>query len=162
MALRKMANDDSKSVADAAQEILNQHLRSQLQTWQTPAQARAVPKSLTAIPTLPPTVIVPPPPSSTNILVNVPPKPINVPSPKHKDQNLGGWLNLLIPGGAQAYVGNWGRAILTFFVVMAFLLVLGYFFQDFYVCASALIIEFIYMFIVGRNIVIKYNRKIGT
>jgi hypothetical protein len=160
LALKSMTNDDSKSVADAAQETLDQHFRSQQQTWQAPAKAPAAPGSLPAVPTLPPKAVVPAPPPSTNIPAIVPPKPINVPSPKHKDHNLGGLLNLLIPGAAQAYVGNWGRAILTF-VIVTILLAVSYSYGGEYLCGTLLIIDLLYMFIAGRNIVIKYNRKAG-
>jgi len=155
IALRKMVNDDSKSVADFAQDVLNQHFRIEAVNIQhTPAQEAALPKSSlkeSAVDTT----------SNRIAVTNTAPKVTQVSqTSKKKNANLGGFLNVIIPGAAQAYAGNWGRAIVTFIVVAVFLYTIVSMGSD-SICVSLWIIEVIYMFLVGRNIIVKYNKKIS-
>lgn len=153
-ALRKMVHDDSRSVADFAQDVLNQHYRTEAVNLQpTPTQEAALPKSSVnerAVST----------PAKEVPVVDSPAKVTQISqAPRKKNVNLGGFLNVIIPGGARAYVGNWGQALVSFMVVAVLayaILSIG----DLTICASVWLIEAIYMFLAGRNIIVKYNNKL--
>jgi len=155
-ALRKMVNDDSRSVADFAQDVLNQHYRTEAVPSQNlPVQEVGMPKSSVREATIGT-------PSKKIPVIDSPPKVMQISqAPLKKNVNLGGFLNVIIPGAAQAYVGDWGRALVTFIIVVVLLgaiVNIG----DLTICASMLMIEAIYMFLAGRNIVIRYNKKLGS
>jgi len=155
-ALRKMVNDDSRSVADFAQDVLNQHYRTEAVPSQNlPVQEAGMPKSSVREATIGT-------PSKKIPVIDSPPKVMQISqAPLKKNVNLGGFLNVIIPGAAQAYVGDWGRALVTFIIVVVLLgaiVNIG----DLTICASMLMIEAIYMFLAGRNIVIRYNKKLGS
>lgn len=154
-ALRKMVNDDSRSVADFAQDVLNQHFRTAAKNLQpAPVQESVLPKS-----SLPESTISG---ASQKIGMATPePKVPQISQRSPKNANLGGFLNAIIPGAAQAYAGNWGRAIVAFIVVVAIFLSILFSVGDVTICASLWIIEVIYMFLAGRNIILKYNKKIS-
>jgi uncharacterized caspase-like protein len=163
MALRKMTNDDSKSVADYAQETLDQYFRArtvipqQMQGQQLATPKSSAPENVASVPH--PSVTSPYRPRT--VIKNVPPKVASTLPTKQKNVSLGGLMNVILPGAAQAYAGNWGRALVVF-MVMAILVLILFGIGDSTICASALIIEIIYMFLAGRNIIIRYNRKIGN
>ncbi len=163
--LKKMVNDDSRSVADAAQEALTQHYNSQPFVTQRTPKSPAPP----VVVSNQPNVVYTPPPPTPPIVMNVPPHvPPNVPTtpplPK-KNANLGGCLNVFIPGAAQAYAGNWGRAIVTFIVmaVLAFIIlnIANSTYDGSIICIPVLLIEIVYMFFAGRSIIVKRNKKMN-
>jgi hypothetical protein len=155
-ALRKMVNDDSRSVGDFAQDVLNQHYRTEsVHSQNIPAQEAGLPKSSVQEGT------IGTPPNKIPVIDSAPKVAQVSQAPLKKNVNLGGFLNVIIPGSAQAYAGNWGRAAVTFIVVVMLLstiLSIG----DPTICMSIWIIEAIYMFLAGRNIVIKYNNKLSS
>ncbi len=154
MALRKMTSDDSKAVADFAQEVLDQHFKIQaVSTQPSTVPPAKTPKSP------PPEVIAPTPPLQG--ATNVPLHETSITKSKEKNVNLGSCLNVILPGAAQAYAGNWGRAAVTF-VIMAVLVFVLLQIGDQTICASVAIVEFIYMFVTGRNILRKHNRTIRS
>lgn len=153
-ALRKMVNDDSRSVADFAQDVLSQHHRVEgVNLQHAPAQEVALPKSSVMEGTVGTASNKIPVSDSTAKVTQISQAPLK------KNVNLGGFLNVIIPGAAQAYVGNWGRAIVTFIVVTVLVAAIGSI-LDPTICVSMLMIEPIYMFLTGRNIIIKYNNKL--
>ena len=171
-ALRQMTSDDSVSVRNSASNALDQHFGRQnvepqsepaiesqttTQTHKGTAQTTQTFMQNTVQQTLVPEIIHPPtqprPAQSTPTKNSTPPKP-----PKNK--NAGGCLNVIIPGAAQAYAGNWGRALITFVGVAVLVFILLQ--QDSTICVSIGIIEMLYMFFAGRKIIIDYNKKIGA
>jgi hypothetical protein len=155
-ALRKMVNDDSKSVADFAQDVLNQHLRTEAVPLQpAPVQEVALPKSSVTEST---SGAIP----DKNPVLESATKAVPIPrAPLKKNASLGGFLNVILPGAAQAYAGNWRKAFVTFIITVVLLYVvlnIG----DLTICAAALLIEVVYMFVSGRNIIIKYNNKLNS
>lgn len=164
MSLRKMVNDDSKSVADYAQEVLNQHFKTQtvIAQPQPIREPAASPKSYADAGER--AAVAPPP---VSVVTNAPPKVVgSVVQPiKQKNANLGGCLNVIVPGAAQAYAGNWGRALLTFIVmaVVAYIVlaIASESYDGSLLCLFAIGIEVLYMFFAGRGIIIKRNKNTG-
>ncbi len=154
MALRKMTSDDSKAVADFAQEVLDQHFKIQAVS----TQPSTVPPAETPKSPTPEVIASTPPPQG---VTNVPLHETSITKSKEKNVNLGSCLNVILPGAAQAYAGNWGRAAVTF-VIMAVLVFVLLQIGDQTICASVAIVEFIYMFVTGRNILRKHNRTIRS
>jgi uncharacterized caspase-like protein len=158
MALKKMVNDDSKFVADSAQDVLNQHFNMQTVTpQQAPIQETvALPKSHSQE-----SVVITPPPVS--VVTNVPSRtttyPSSLPVSNKRNENAGGCLNAILPGLAHALVGNWKRAIITFVLVIIVSLVLGgVALFDFGLCSGPLALGMlVFLFLEGRKAFRKDN-----
>jgi uncharacterized caspase-like protein len=171
-ALKQMASDDSVSVRNSASNALDQHFGKQNINSHAEPAAEAQPTTQThkgtiqapqvSIQNTIPTLVI-----KTPVNIQTPPQSIpaqntpnkmSPPQKTPKSLNTGGFLNVIVPGGAQAYAGNWGRAFITFITVAFLVYILSQMGST--ICASGVIIEIIYMFIAGRNIIIKYNKKI--
>ncbi|HSG43236.1 MAG TPA: hypothetical protein VLA72_08785, partial [Anaerolineales bacterium] len=158
MALQKMVRDDSKSVADFAQEALNQHFKAQATTTQRVSiqDKSAFSKSLSQS-----SAAVTPPPVSTvtNVHPNAPSSPANPPVSTKRNENTGGCLNVILPGIAHALIGNWKRAIITFIVTgILFTILGGVMVLDFGLCSGPIALGIlVFLFFEGRKAFRKDN-----
>ena len=154
-ALRKMVNDDSRSVGDFAQEVLNQnvitqaiHTQETLNQKQVPLLKSHTKKSPTAD-------------TLTHKNTELESQPENDISPvkSKRNENAGGCLNVIIPGLSHAIVGNWGRAVITFILTsVTFVILGGMLFSNSGVYAGLLALGvLVYLFFGGRKLFRKDN-----
>jgi hypothetical protein len=160
--LEKLASDDSKTVANYAHEVLERHRHPEVALPETISSA--APAAEVASPEIPKSEVpASAPPASVS-------QPVYPPAPlprTAKSANMGGCLNLLIPGLGYVYAGNWPMAIATFLVagtILAVLLFALYVYPDSSVLACVFTILlgiYAVLFFMGRGAVIKENKKSG-
>jgi len=156
-ALRKMINDDSKSVGDLAQDTLNQHYRTGIKEHKSHLQESALPKSSSV-----PNVTVDPSTQVSSIPVAT--QQVGVTKTKKMNEIFGGFLNIIIPGFAHAMTGRWSPAIITFItatvIFLALIFVTGASGFGLFICTGPLaIVMFVYLFFQGRKAFHAYNEK---
>lgn len=160
VALQKMTTDDSRIVADRAQQVLDQYQRVQTVSIPEAAQQPAMHKS-----SLPAAKIASAPlPAAPRTPVQYPASPTRPampPAGRTRNVNAGGCLNTIVPGLAYAVTGKWASFILTFvltvigFVVLTYvaLNISGY-------CVFVVLLGTIgFLFFQGRTTYIKDNQS---
>lgn len=93
-----------------------------------------------------------------------PQREIYVINVSEKDPNLAGCLNVLIAGAGYVYLGNWGRAIMTFIVAVLMLsFLVALISLDGGLCSGLLILgTLLALFFEARSAAMKYNQKISN
>jgi uncharacterized caspase-like protein len=158
IALRKMVNDDSKSVADAARDAIDQYFSAHAVSAQKvplPEPAATKSSSVEYIASSPPVGV------TTDIHPKATTFPSNPPVYNRRNENAGGCLNVILPGIAHALVGNWTRAIITFVLVIVASTVLGgVALFDFGICSGPLALGMlVLLFFEGRKAFHKDNER---